>query len=141
VLLLEDRNGERAGSCSLLTTASVSTMGCSSTKSPTRAPLTAAIVLAFGSPGYLSGVKTTVLLSDEDGVEAMRKAGEATYRRLVVGPPLLRARVPRYKGSGPLLCPHTLGVSEFRHAPRSGGQSVECLRAVSDVYLTSSDSP
>ena len=42
---------------------------------------TAAIVLAAISPGHLSRVKTTVLLSAEEGVEAMRKAGEATYRR------------------------------------------------------------
>src|ERR687892_14292 len=40
----------------------------------------AAIVLAAISPGHLSGVKTTVLLSSEQGLEAMRKAGEATYR-------------------------------------------------------------
>jgi uncharacterized protein with GYD domain len=40
----------------------------------------AAIVLAAVSPGHLSGVKTTVLLSAEEGLEAMRKAGEATYR-------------------------------------------------------------
>jgi uncharacterized protein with GYD domain len=43
---------------------------------------TAAIVLAAISPGHLSRVKTTVLLSAEEGVEAMRKAGEAMYRRL-----------------------------------------------------------
>jgi uncharacterized protein with GYD domain len=42
----------------------------------------AAIVLAATSPGgHLSRVKTTVLLSAEEGVEAMRKAGGATYRR------------------------------------------------------------
>ena len=40
----------------------------------------AAIVLAAISPGHLSKVKTTVLLSAQDGVEAMRKACEATYR-------------------------------------------------------------
>ena len=40
----------------------------------------AAIVLAAVSPGHLSTVRTTVLLSAEEGVEAMRKAGEATYR-------------------------------------------------------------
>ena len=40
----------------------------------------AAIVLAAASPGHLSRVKTTVLLSAEEGVGAMRKAGEATYR-------------------------------------------------------------
>jgi uncharacterized protein with GYD domain len=41
----------------------------------------AAIVLAATSPGHLSRVKTTVLLSAEEGMEAMRKAGGATYRR------------------------------------------------------------
>ena len=41
----------------------------------------AAIVLAAISPGHLSRVKTTVLLSAEEGMEAMRKAGGATYRR------------------------------------------------------------
>ncbi len=40
----------------------------------------AAIVLAAVSPGHLSTAKTTVLLSAEQGVEAMRKAGGATYR-------------------------------------------------------------
>src|SRR5918994_6271876 len=40
----------------------------------------AAIVLAAISPGHLSAAKTTVLLTAEEGVEAMRKAGEATYR-------------------------------------------------------------
>ncbi len=40
----------------------------------------AAIVLAATSPGHLSKVKTTVLLSAEEGMEAMRKAGGATYR-------------------------------------------------------------
>ena len=39
----------------------------------------AAIVLAAVSPGHLSRAKTTVLLTTEEGVEAMRKAGEATY--------------------------------------------------------------
>jgi uncharacterized protein with GYD domain len=40
----------------------------------------AAIVLAAISPGHLSRVKTTVVLSAQEGVEAMRKAGEAAYR-------------------------------------------------------------
>ena len=40
----------------------------------------AAVVMAATSPGHLRTVKTTVLLSAEEGVEAMRKAGEATYR-------------------------------------------------------------
>jgi uncharacterized protein with GYD domain len=40
----------------------------------------AAIVLAATSSGHLSRVKTTLLLSAEQGVETMRKAGEATYR-------------------------------------------------------------
>src|SRR5918996_6243735 len=34
----------------------------------------AAIVLAAISPGHLSRVKTTVVLSAEEGIEAMRKA-------------------------------------------------------------------
>jgi uncharacterized protein with GYD domain len=41
----------------------------------------AAIVMAAISPGHISRAKTTVLLSAEEGVEAMRKAGEATYLR------------------------------------------------------------
>src|SRR4028118_2197213 len=41
----------------------------------------AAIVLAAVSPGHLSRATTAVLLSAKEGVEAMRKAGEATYRR------------------------------------------------------------
>ena len=40
----------------------------------------AAMVLAATAPGHLSKVKTTVLLSAEEGMEAMRKAGEARYR-------------------------------------------------------------
>ena len=40
----------------------------------------AAMVLAATAPGHLSKVKTTVLLSAEEGMEAMRKAGEATFR-------------------------------------------------------------
>ena len=40
----------------------------------------AAIVLAATSSGQLSRFKTTALLSAEQGVETMRKAGEATYR-------------------------------------------------------------
>ena len=39
------------------------------------------IVLAATTPGHLSNVKTTVLLSAEEGMEAMRKAGETTFRR------------------------------------------------------------
>ena len=39
-----------------------------------------AIVLAATSSRHLSRVKTTVVLSAEQGVETMRKAGEATYR-------------------------------------------------------------
>jgi uncharacterized protein with GYD domain len=41
----------------------------------------AATVLAAISPGHVKALKTTTLLSIEDGMEAMRKAGEATYRR------------------------------------------------------------
>jgi uncharacterized protein with GYD domain len=40
----------------------------------------AAIVMAAISPGHLSSAKTTVLLRAGEGMEAMRKAGEATYR-------------------------------------------------------------
>ena len=40
----------------------------------------AAIVMAAISPGHLSSAKTTVLLSAQEGMEAMRKAAEATYR-------------------------------------------------------------
>jgi uncharacterized protein with GYD domain len=40
----------------------------------------AAMVIAAISPGHLSAAKTTVLLTAEEGVEAMRKAGEATYQ-------------------------------------------------------------
>ena len=40
----------------------------------------AAIILVGVSPGHLSSVKTTVLLNAEEGMEAMRKAGEVTYR-------------------------------------------------------------
>jgi uncharacterized protein with GYD domain len=40
----------------------------------------AAIVMAAITPGHLSSVKTTGLLSAEEGMEAIRKAGEATYR-------------------------------------------------------------
>jgi hypothetical protein len=38
------------------------------------------MVVAASVPGHLGRVKTTVLLSAEEGMEAMRKAGEATYR-------------------------------------------------------------
>lgn len=40
----------------------------------------AAIEVAARVPGHLTAVKTTVLLSAEEGLEAMRKAGEATHR-------------------------------------------------------------
>ena len=50
----------------------------------------AAIVLAAVSPGHLSRATTTVLLSAEEGVEAMRKAGEVTYRRPEPQPRRLR---------------------------------------------------
>ena len=39
-----------------------------------------AIEVAANAPGHLSAVKTTVLLSVEEGMEAMRKAGEAEHR-------------------------------------------------------------
>lgn len=40
----------------------------------------AAGILAAISPGHIKTVKTTPLLSVEDAMEAMRKAGEMTYR-------------------------------------------------------------
>jgi uncharacterized protein with GYD domain len=40
-----------------------------------------AIEVAARPPGHLSAVKTTALLSAEEGMEAMRKAGEAEHRR------------------------------------------------------------
>lgn len=40
----------------------------------------AAGVLAAVSPGHVKSIKTTTLLSVEDTMEAMRKAGAATYR-------------------------------------------------------------
>jgi uncharacterized protein with GYD domain len=40
----------------------------------------AAIEVAARAPGHLSAVKTTALLSAEEGLEAMRKAGEAEHR-------------------------------------------------------------
>jgi uncharacterized protein with GYD domain len=41
----------------------------------------AATVLAAISPGHVKAAKTTTLLSAEEGMEAMRKAGEQTYQR------------------------------------------------------------
>ncbi len=41
----------------------------------------AAGVLAAVAPGHLKSVKTTTLLSVEDAMQAMRRAGEATFRR------------------------------------------------------------
>jgi uncharacterized protein with GYD domain len=41
----------------------------------------AATLLAAITPGHLKSLKTTVLLSAEAGVDAMRRAGEMTYRR------------------------------------------------------------
>ena len=40
----------------------------------------AAVVLAAVSPGHVKAVKTTRLLTVEEALEAMRKAGGATYR-------------------------------------------------------------
>ncbi len=40
----------------------------------------AAFLMAAITPGHLKALKTTALLSAEAGVEAMRKAGEATFR-------------------------------------------------------------
>ena len=41
----------------------------------------AATLMAAITPGHIKSIKTTVLLSAEQGVEAMRRAGEQTYRR------------------------------------------------------------
>ncbi|CAN5797770.1 GYD domain-containing protein [soil metagenome] len=41
----------------------------------------AAGVLAAVTPGHIKAIKTTTLLSVEDAMDAMRKAGEATFRR------------------------------------------------------------
>jgi uncharacterized protein with GYD domain len=41
----------------------------------------AATAIAAITPGHLKSFKTTLLLSAEQGVEAMRRAGEATFRR------------------------------------------------------------
>jgi len=40
----------------------------------------AAGVLAAVSPGHIKAIKTTTLLSVEDAMGAMRKAGDVTYR-------------------------------------------------------------
>lgn len=40
----------------------------------------AAGILAAVSPGHLKATRTTTLLTAEQGLEAMRKAGGATYR-------------------------------------------------------------
>ena len=40
----------------------------------------AAIEMAARAPGHLTAVKTTPLLSVEEGMEAMRKAGQAEHR-------------------------------------------------------------
>jgi uncharacterized protein with GYD domain len=40
----------------------------------------AAVAIAAITPGHLKSFKTTLLLTAEQGVEAMRKAGEATFR-------------------------------------------------------------
>jgi len=40
----------------------------------------AAIVLAAISPGHVSTIRTTMLLTPEETTEALRKAGAATYR-------------------------------------------------------------
>jgi hypothetical protein len=40
----------------------------------------AAIVLAAVSPGHVKSTKTTRLLTVEEAMEAMRKAGSVTYR-------------------------------------------------------------
>lgn len=40
----------------------------------------AAIAMVASSPGHIKALKTTVLLTAEEGIEAMRKAGEVTFR-------------------------------------------------------------
>ena len=40
----------------------------------------AAMILAAVAPGHLKAIKTTTLLSTEQTMEAMRKAGAQTYR-------------------------------------------------------------
>ena len=40
----------------------------------------AAAILAAISPGHIKSIETTTLLSVEDAMEAMRRAGEATYQ-------------------------------------------------------------
>ena len=42
---------------------------------------TAAALIAAITPGHVKSIKTTVLLSAEEGVEAMRRAGEMSFRR------------------------------------------------------------
>jgi uncharacterized protein with GYD domain len=41
----------------------------------------ASVLMAAITPGHLKALKTTLLLSAEQGVEAMRRAGETTFRR------------------------------------------------------------
>ena len=41
----------------------------------------AATIMAAITPGHVKSIKTTLLLSAEQGVEAMRRAGEMTFRR------------------------------------------------------------
>ena len=41
----------------------------------------AAVVLAAVSPGHIKAIKTTTLLSVENAMEAMRKAGDVSFRR------------------------------------------------------------
>ena len=41
----------------------------------------AAVLMAAITPGHIKSIKTNVLLSAEQGVEAMRRAGETTFRR------------------------------------------------------------
>ena len=40
----------------------------------------AAMILTAVSAGHVKAIKTTTLLSVEDGMEVLRRAGEATYR-------------------------------------------------------------
>ena len=41
----------------------------------------AAVVLAIGAGGALSSIETTVLMSVDDTLDALRKAGEVQYKR------------------------------------------------------------
>ncbi len=50
----------------------------------------AAFSIAAAAGGAVRAIKTTPLMTTQDGIQAMRKAGQAGYR-----PPTARARAPR----------------------------------------------